>query len=77
MLLLYSRILEASTKLPQQEVFGTAIKSLDLPGFMLTNPAVVMSLLCLYFGGTLHPRDSSVVIGLLVSSVVTFALFLV
>ncbi len=77
MLLLFSRIPEATTKLPPRQVLGTAIKSLDLLGFMLISPAAVMLLLGLQYGGTLHPWDSSVVIGLLVGGVVTFVLFLV
>lgn len=59
------------------EVLGSAFKSLDLPGFMLICPAVVMFLLGLQFGGNGHPWNSSVVIGLLVGGVVTFGVFLV
>lgn len=59
------------------EILKTAIRSLDLPGFMLICSAVVMFLLGLQFGGNQHPWDSSVVIGLLVGAAVTFALFLV
>ncbi|MCJ1434877.1 hypothetical protein MMC27_004247 [Xylographa pallens] len=76
-LLLFSHIPEATIKLPPRQVLGTAIKSLDLPGFMLISPAAVMVLLGLQYGGTLHPWNSSVVIGLLVGGAVTFALFLV
>ena len=76
-LLLFSRIPEATTKLPPRQVLGTAIKSLDLVGFMLVSPAAIMFLLGLQYGGTLHPWDSSVVIGLLVGGIATFALFLV
>ena len=76
MLLLFSRIPEATIKLPPRQVLGTAIKSLDLPGFMLISPAAVMLLLGLQYGGTLHPWDSSVVIGLIVGGVVTFVLLL-
>lgn len=59
------------------QILGTAIKSLDLPGFMLICPAVVMFLLGLQFGGNEHPWDSSVVIGLIVGGGVTFGVFLV
>jgi MFS family permease len=75
--LLFNNIPETKAKSPPIEILGTAIKSLDLPGFMLICPAVIMFLLGLQFGGNQHPWDSSVVIGLLVGAAVTFALFLV
>ncbi|GAM82787.1 hypothetical protein ANO11243_007730 [Dothideomycetidae sp. 11243] len=76
-LLLFSRIPESTTKLPARQVLGTAIKSLDLPGFMLISPGAVMLLLGLQYGGTIHPWSSSVVIGLIVGGIVTIILFLV
>ncbi|KAK2807734.1 hypothetical protein FQN51_000172 [Onygenales sp. PD_10] len=75
--LLFNTIPEPKPKSPPLEILGTAIKSLDLPGFMLICPAVVMFLLGLQFGGNQHPWNSSVVIGLLVGAAVTFGLFLV
>ncbi|KAK2782537.1 hypothetical protein FQN52_000866 [Onygenales sp. PD_12] len=75
--LLFSTIPEPKPKSPPLEILGTAIKSLDLPGFMLICPAVVMFLLGLQFGGNQHPWNSSVVIGLLAGAAVTFGLFLV
>ncbi|KAK2807809.1 hypothetical protein FQN50_005352 [Emmonsiellopsis sp. PD_5] len=75
--LFFNTIPEPKPKSPPLEILGTAIKSLDLPGFMLICPAVVMFLLGLQFGGNQHPWDSSVVIGLLVGAAVTFGLFLV
>lgn len=63
--------------MPPRQVLGTAFKSLDLPGFFLISPAAVMFLLGLQYGGTLHPWNSSVVIGLLVGAGVTFIVFLV
>lgn len=77
MLLVLFRVPEQTTKLPPQQVLGTAIKSLDLVGFILISPAAIMFLLALQYGGTIHPWNSSVVIGLLVGAVVTFILFLV
>ncbi|KAL4905453.1 hypothetical protein BDW74DRAFT_152651 [Aspergillus multicolor] len=74
--LLLVKIPEPTTKLPPSQVLGTAIKSLDLPGFLLISPAAIMFLLALQYGGTIHPWDSSVVIGLLVGAAVTFILFL-
>jgi hypothetical protein len=76
-LLLFVKIPEMTDKLPPRQVLSTAIKSLDLPGFMLISPAAVMFLLGLQYGGTVHPWNSSVVIGLLVGAAVTFILFLV
>ncbi|KAI8315203.1 Efflux pump afoB [Colletotrichum sp. SAR11_240] len=76
-LILLFRIPDAEPKLPVRQVLGTAVKSLDLPGFLLISPAAVMFLLGLQYGGNQHPWDSSVVIGLLVGAGVTFILFLV
>lgn len=75
--LLYQNIPEPKVKPAAREVFSTAIKSLDLPGFVLFLPATVMFLLGLQFGGNTHPWNSSVVIGLLVGALVNFAVFLV
>ncbi|KAH8427735.1 MDR family MFS transporter [Aspergillus melleus] len=75
--LLLNKIPEPKPKNPPLQILGTAIKSLDLPGFMLICPAVVMFLLGLQFGGNQHPWNSSFVIGLLVGSAFTFGLFLV
>jgi MFS family permease len=76
-LLVMFRIPEPTVKRPPLQVLGTAIKSLDLPGFLLVSPAAVMFLLGLQYGGTLHPWNSSIVIGLLVGAAATFAAFLV
>ncbi|KAL3443334.1 major facilitator superfamily domain-containing protein [Aspergillus insuetus] len=75
--LLFNTIPEPKPKSPPLQILGSAVKSLDLPGFMLICPAVVMLLLGLQFGGNEYPWDSSVVIGLLVGAAATFAAFLV
>ncbi|KAL5355965.1 major facilitator superfamily domain-containing protein [Aspergillus floccosus] len=75
--LLFNTIPEPKPKDPPLRILGSAIKSLDLPGFMLICPAVVMFLLGLQFGGNQHPWNSSVVIGLLVGGAVTLIVFLV
>lgn len=76
-LLFFSRIPEATVKKPAMQVLGTAIKSLDLVGFALVAPATIMFLLGLQYGGTLYPWTHSIVIGLIVGGVATFAVFLV
>ncbi|KAF9237904.1 hypothetical protein DTO027I6_9717 [Penicillium roqueforti] len=68
---------EPKPKDPPLQILSSAIKSLDLPGFMLICPAVVMFLLGLQFGGNDYAWDSSVVIGLLVGAGATFVVFLI
>lgn len=75
-LLLLFRIPEHEPKPRAREVLGTAIKSLDLLGFLLISPAAVMFLLGLQYGGNQFAWDSSVVIGLLVGAAALFVLFL-
>ena len=74
--LLFNDVPEAAVKPPWREVFGTAVKSLDLIGFALIGPAAIMLLLALEYGGNQYAWNSSVVIGLIVGSAVTFAIFL-
>ena len=76
-LLFFLRIPEPEAKLPARQVFNTAIKSLDLPGFMLISPSAIMFLLGLQYGGNQYAWNSSVVIGLLIGAGVTFILFLI
>jgi trichothecene efflux pump TRI12 len=76
-LLLLIRIPESEPKPAVRQVLSTAIKSLDLPGFLLISPAAVMFLLGLQYGGNQYAWNSSVVIGLLAGAGVTFTLFLV
>ncbi|KAJ5976836.1 Major facilitator superfamily domain general substrate transporter [Penicillium viridicatum] len=49
--LLFNTIPEPKPKDPPLQILSSVIKSLDLPGFMLMCPAVVMFLLGLQFGG--------------------------
>lgn len=48
---------------------------LDLIGFVLFAPAILMLLLALQFGGASHPWNSSVVIGLFCGSVAVFVVW--
>lgn len=73
--MLFNKVPEAAPKLSPRQVLGTAVKSLDLGGFLLVSPAAVMLLLALEYGGSQYAWNSSVVIGLMVGAVVTFALF--
>ncbi|KAK5150073.1 hypothetical protein LTS14_010438 [Recurvomyces mirabilis] len=75
-LLVMLRIPEPELKKPAREVLGTAIKSLDLPGFALISPAVIMLLLGLQFGGNEYHWNSSVVIGLITGAAAMFVCFL-
>jgi hypothetical protein len=74
--LLFNIIPEPKPKDPPLQILSIAIRSLDLPGFMLICPAIVMFLLGLQFGGNKYAWDSSVVIGLLVGAGTTFVVFL-
>jgi hypothetical protein len=58
-------------------VLGTAVQSLDLPGFAIVVPAAIMFFLALEWGGNIYAWNSSPVIGLFVGAAVTFSLFLV
>ncbi|KAI1171392.1 MFS general substrate transporter [Nemania sp. FL0916] len=76
-LLLMFRIPEPTSKPPARQVLKTAIKSLDLPGFVLIGPAAIMFLLGIQYGGNQYAWNSPTVIGLIVGGLVTFILFLV
>jgi len=75
-LLFFCEIPEPKPKPPVREVLSTAVRSLDLPGFVLVSPAAIMFLLGLQYGGNEYAWNSSTVIGLLVSAAVAFILFL-
>ncbi|KAL4778866.1 putative MFS transporter [Aspergillus varians] len=64
------------TKPRPLEVLRTAVKALDLAGFVLVAPAVVMLMLALQWGGNQYAWDSSRVIGLFVGFGATFLVFL-
>jgi MFS family permease len=74
--LLLNPIPEAEVKPHPRSVLKTAVKSLDLVGFVLVSGGMLMFLLGLQYGGNEFAWGSSVVIGLIVGGAVTFALFL-
>ncbi|MCJ1386604.1 hypothetical protein MMC17_009730 [Xylographa soralifera] len=74
--LVLARIPESKYKPPPREVLGTAMKSLDLPGFALIAPAAIMFFLALEYGGNQFAWNSSVVIGLFVGAGLTLIVFL-
>ncbi|KAK3371084.1 major facilitator superfamily domain-containing protein [Lasiosphaeria ovina] len=73
---LLNTIPEAEEKPPWRSVLSTAVKSLDLVGFVLISGGVLLFLLGLQYGGNQFAWGSSVVIGLIVGGAATFALFL-
>ncbi|KAL2864121.1 MDR family MFS transporter [Aspergillus lucknowensis] len=77
LLLLFLRVPGETKKPAPREVLRTAVRSLDLVGFVLCAPAVVMLMLALQWGGNKYAWDSSRIIGLFVGAGVTFAVFLV
>ncbi|KAJ5733693.1 hypothetical protein N7493_002479 [Penicillium malachiteum] len=75
--LLFNKIPEPKPKDPPMQILGSVVKELDLIGFALVCPAVVMFLLGLQFGGNEYAWDSSAVIGLIIGGAATFVAFLV
>lgn len=73
---LLNTIPEAEVKPHWRSVLATAVKSLDLIGFVLISGGVLMFLLGLHYGGNQFTWDSSVVIGLLIGGVSSCSLFL-
>ncbi|KAK1078295.1 hypothetical protein LTR33_007351 [Friedmanniomyces endolithicus] len=71
-LLSRSRIPEPESKKPAREVLGTAVKSIDRPGFALISPAVIMLLLGLQFCGNEHPWNSPGFLGLIIGAAAIF-----
>ena len=77
LLLLFLRIPEFKPKPPVRQVLGTAVKSLDLPGFVLVASAATMFLLGLEYGGSRFAWNSTTVIGLLLGAAFVFTFFLI
>ncbi|KAL4953389.1 putative MFS transporter [Aspergillus filifer] len=76
LLLLFYRLPGQPEKPRVRDVLRTAAESLDLGGFVLVAPAVVMLMLALQWGGNQYAWDSSRIIGLFTGAGVTFIAFL-
>jgi MFS family permease len=68
---------EQMPKKPVLENWRHIISEMDFLGFTLFAPAVTMFLIAIMWGGNQHAWNSSTIIGLLVGSVVTGAIFTV
>ncbi|PMD37795.1 efflux pump [Hyaloscypha variabilis F] len=68
---------EQMPKKPVLENWRHIISEMDFLGFTLFAPAVTMFLIAIMWGGNQHAWNSSTIIGLLVGSVVTAAIFTV
>ncbi|KAH8889467.1 MFS general substrate transporter [Thozetella sp. PMI_491] len=73
--LFFVSIPDQIVKAPPLTVLANIHLELDLGGFVLFSGAVIQLLLALQYGGATLPWDSAIVIGLLVGSVATFAVF--
>ncbi|KAI0972470.1 MFS general substrate transporter [Xylaria arbuscula] len=73
--LIFVRVPDGTQKPPVRDVLRKFVKTMDLVGFVLFAPAAIMLFLALQWGGNEFAWNSSTVIGLLVGSVATFAVF--
>lgn len=74
MLLFFTRIPDERQK--ENWNWRTTIRHLDLLGFVTFAPTIIMFLLALNWGGTEHPWNSAIIIGLLCGAAGLFCVFL-
>ncbi|KAK4449641.1 major facilitator superfamily domain-containing protein [Podospora aff. communis PSN243] len=77
MALLFIRIPEQVKKKKPMDVLKNLHQELDLLGFILFTPAMMMLLLALQYGGTRFPWDSRTITGMFVGSGLLFSAWLV
>ena len=76
MILVFVRIPQQHPRPPPMSVVRSLHSNLDLPGFAVFAPALVMLLLALQWGGTIYAWNSSQIIGLFCGAGATFMVFL-
>lgn len=76
LIVFFIHIPEHTIKSPVKGNGREILKSLDLPGFCLFAPSVIMFLLALEWGGSSYPWNSATIIGLFCASACNLVLFL-
>lgn len=74
--LILIQIPDQMIKPPLSDAYSTALRELDLIGFVLFTPAALQLLLALEYGASTYPWTSATVIGLFCGSFGTFVVFL-
>jgi len=75
--LFFVRIPDASIKSKTRVSLLGQLRRLDLEGFFIFAPAIIMLLLALEWGGVNHPWNSAMIIGLFCGSICALGIFFV
>lgn len=75
--LIFLPLPKISVKGPERMNFTSLFHDLDLAGFLLFSPTMVMFLLALEWGGLTYPWNSAIIIGLFCGAAGNLALFLI